>query len=152
MVSPGTAAGDEVVRNGVVIPQAGKTGTANDFDYAAFGGYTPRLAGYVSMFNPKGPISHPMSGIGACFRVGCVGEVFGANAGQIWQLTFENAYLGKPIANFVPVPADSPFYALGTGVSSPKPPKPPKPHKHHGGGGGGGGGNGGGNGGGGGGH
>jgi membrane peptidoglycan carboxypeptidase len=144
MVSPGTAAGDEVVRNGVVIPQAGKTGTANDFDYAAFGGYTPRLAGYVSMFNPKGPISHPMSGIGSCFRVGCVSEVFGAHAGLIWQLTFEHAYLGKSIANFVPVPANSPFYALGTGVSSPKPPKPHKPHG--GGGGGGGGGNGGGNG------
>ena len=124
----------------------GKTGTANDFDYAAIGGYTPRRTGYVSMFNPKGPISHPMSGIGACFRVGCVGQVFGANAGQIWQLTFENAYLGRSIANFVPVPANSPFYALGTGVSSPKPPKPHK--KHGGGGGGGGGGNGGGGGGG----
>ena len=141
MVSPGTAAGDEVSRNGVVIPQAGKTGTANNFDYAAFGGYTPRLAGYVSMFNPKGPISHPMSGYpGSCYRAGCVGEVFGANAGQIWQLTFEHAYLGKSIANFVPVPLTSPFYSKGTGVSSPKPPKPKKPPKPpgHGGGGGGG--------------
>ncbi len=135
MVSPGTAATNDVVRNGVVIPQAGKTGTANNFQYAAFGGFTPRLAGYVSMFYPGDPITHPMQGQAACFRssagaLECVGQVFGTDAGQIWQFTFEHANLGRSIANFVPVPPTSPFYALGTGVSSPKPPKPPKPHKH----------------------
>ena len=43
MLSNGTAAGD-----GISVPAAGKTGTANNFEFAAFGGYTPRLAGYVS--------------------------------------------------------------------------------------------------------
>ena len=148
MVSPGTAADDDVIRDGVVIPQAGKTGTADDFEYAAFAGFTPRLTGYVSMFNPKGPISHPMEGYpGSCYRAGCVNEVFGANAGQIWQLTFEHADLGRGIANFVPVPADSIFYSKGDGVSSPTPvkhtktPAPgPTTGPGHGGGGGGGGG------------
>jgi hypothetical protein len=49
--------------------------------------------------------------------------VFGANAGQIWQLTFEHADLGSPVANFVAVPADSIYYSKGDGVSSPTPPK-----------------------------
>ncbi|MEP7024636.1 MAG: penicillin-binding transpeptidase domain-containing protein, partial [Actinomycetota bacterium] len=163
LVSPGTAAGDQFTQNGVIPPQAGKTGTANDFDFAAFGGFTPRMVGYVSMFYPAKTRS--MAGINSCYRgisggELCPGEVFGANAGQIWQFTFDHANLGKTIANFVPVPTDSQYYSLGTGVSSPKPPKPPKPPKKPGGGnggggggnGGGGGGNGGGGGGGGGGH
>ena len=132
MVSPGTAAGDEFTQHGVVIPQAGKTGTANNFEFAAFGGYTPRLAGYVSMFYPAETRS--MQGDGACFRsaagpIECVGQIFGTDAGQIWQLTFDHADLGRSIANFVAVPADSIYYSKGTGVASPKPPKPPKPTK-----------------------
>jgi membrane peptidoglycan carboxypeptidase len=148
MVSPGTAAGDEFTQHGIVIPQAGKTGTANNFEFAAFGGYTPRLAGYVSMFYPAE--TRAMEGEASCYRssagtLDCPDEIFGANAGQIWQLTFDHADLGKSIANFVPVPADSIYYTKGTGVTSPKPPpppKPPKPTKPPGGGGGGGGGGG----------
>ena len=34
---------------------AGKTGTANNSEYAAFGGYTPTLAAYVSVFHPTIP-------------------------------------------------------------------------------------------------
>ena len=34
---------------------AAKTGTANSGYYAAFAGYTPPLAGYVSVFNPMDP-------------------------------------------------------------------------------------------------
>src|ERR1051326_226366 len=44
LVSPGTAAGDQFTQHGVVPPQAGKTGTANDFDFAPFGGVPPRPA------------------------------------------------------------------------------------------------------------
>jgi membrane peptidoglycan carboxypeptidase len=151
LVSPGTAAGDQFTQHGVVPPQAGKTGTANDFEFAAFGGFTPRLAGYVSMFYPAE--TRPMEGDpDSCYRLStgsffCAGETFGANAGQIWQFTFQHANLGKTIANFVPVPSDSQFYSAGDGVSSPKPPKP-KGGKGGGNGGGGGGGGGGGNGGG----
>ncbi len=46
----GTAAG-----RGIGRPAAAKTGTANGGYYAAFAGYTPTLAGYVSVFNPLNP-------------------------------------------------------------------------------------------------
>ena len=86
VLTSGTATGDSISQGGVGIPAAGKTGTANNFEFAAFGGYTPRLAGYVSMFNPAGPVSHPMIGYASCFRSAgggqdCPGSVFGANAG-----------------------------------------------------------------------
>jgi membrane peptidoglycan carboxypeptidase len=109
----------------VFIPQAGKTGTANSFDFAAFGGYTPRLAGYVSMFNPTGPVTHPMVGNASCYRSSsgspdCPGSVFGANAGAIWQMTFEHANLGKSIAHFATAPGEGRFYADGPGTQSPE--------------------------------
>lgn len=117
----GTASGDGVRQGGVYVPQAGKTGTANSFDFAAFGGYTPKLAGYVSMFNPIGPVTHPMIGTAACFRSAsggsdCPGSVFGADAGQIWQLTFSHAALGNPVGQFPAVPADSAFFSAGPGT------------------------------------
>jgi membrane peptidoglycan carboxypeptidase len=125
VLTSGTAKGDGVARGGVFIPQAGKTGTANSFDYAAFGGYTPRLAGYVSMFNPTDPTTHPMVGYASCYRSpagarDCPGSIFGANAGQIWQLTFENADLGNSIAYFAAVPSFSQYFREGTGQSAQK--------------------------------
>jgi membrane peptidoglycan carboxypeptidase len=121
VLTTGTASGDGVRRGGVYVPQAGKTGTANGFDFAAFGGYTPKLAGYVSMFNPAGPVAHPMVGDAACFRsadgaVDCPGSVYGANAGQIWQLTFSLAALGSPIGQFPAVPTDSAYFRAGDGT------------------------------------
>jgi membrane peptidoglycan carboxypeptidase len=120
VLTTGTASGDGVRRDGVYVPQAGKTGTANGFDFAAFGGYTPNLAGYVSMFNPAGPVAHPMVGDAACFRsadgaADCPGSVFGADAGQIWQLTFSRAALGSPLGQFPAVPADSAYFRAGNG-------------------------------------
>ena len=130
VLTSGTAKGDGVTRNGVYIPQAGKTGTADSFEFAAFGGYTPRLAGYVSMFNPTDPITHPMLGNSSCYRssggaLDCPGSVFGANAGQIWQMTFESADLGSRIAYFVPPPAGSGLFREGPGTQA------PKAHKAH---------------------
>ena len=124
VLTSGTARGDGVIRGGVYVPQAGKTGTANSFDFAAFGGYTPHLAGYVSMFNPSGPVTHPMVGYASCYRGGgggenCPGSVFGANAGQIWQLTFESADLGSSFGSFPPVPGDSGYFRAGTGQHTP---------------------------------
>jgi membrane peptidoglycan carboxypeptidase len=124
VLTSGTARGDGVIRGGVYVPQAGKTGTANSFDFAAFGGYTPHLAGYVSMFNPSGPVTHPMVGYASCYRGGgggenCPGSVFGANAGQIWQLTFESADLGASFGSFLPVPGDSGYFREGTGQQVP---------------------------------
>lgn len=122
VLTTGTGRGDGVRRDGVYVPQAGKTGTANSFDFAAFGGYTPKLAGYVSMFNPVGPVAHPMVGDAACFRsadggADCPGSVFGVNAGQIWQLTFTTAVLGNPVGQFTAVPADSAYFRAGPGTA-----------------------------------
>ena len=47
--------GGTAFNRGIGIPAAAKTGTANGGYYAAFAGYTPRLAGYVSVFNPFSP-------------------------------------------------------------------------------------------------
>jgi membrane peptidoglycan carboxypeptidase len=112
---------------------AGKTGTSNvqngyGTPYAAFAGYTPTLVGYVSVFNPISPTVHDtMGGPASCYRVesgglACPGEMFGTNApASTWHMTFDHANLG-PNIDFVPVPADSPFNAMGNGqvVNQPK--------------------------------
>jgi membrane peptidoglycan carboxypeptidase len=146
--SPGTAAG-----RGTGVPEAGKTGTANGGFYAAFGGYTPRLAGYVSVFNPDNPTGAGamLAPVHSCYRedpafgggLDCPSQMFGDNApAATWQMTFTNAALGSPAAQFAAVPGDSPFFSMGNGVNSPKPPKKGKPGGGKGGGPGGGGGGG----------
>jgi membrane peptidoglycan carboxypeptidase len=136
VITSGTAAG-----RGIGIPAAGKTGTSDHGYYAAFGGYTPRLAGYVSVFNPIDPTTGGAMVNGfphGCYRENpatgggenCVGQMFGAMApGATWQMTFMNADLGNRPAFFFAVPTNSPFFSMGDGVNSPKPPKPPKPPK-----------------------
>jgi membrane peptidoglycan carboxypeptidase len=106
---------------------AGKTGTSNVISgngtpYAAFAGYIPSLAGYVSVFYPQAPESpyHVMGGSNACYRLesgglDCPGEMFGANApASTWHMTFDHADLG-PVTDFVSVPGDSPFNGQGNG-------------------------------------
>jgi membrane peptidoglycan carboxypeptidase len=133
VLTSGTAKGDRVIRTGAAVPQAGKTGTANSYDFAAFGGYTPRLAGFVSEFNPAGPVGHPMVGSASCFRASdggkdCPGSVLGATAGQIWQLTFESADLGQTYGSFPPVAPSSAYFSEGTG-QNPKTLQPKVKHK-----------------------
>ena len=113
---------------GIGRPAAGKTGTSDNFDYAAFGGYTPDLAGYVSVFNPTDPVKFPMSGIpGSCYQLGCPGEMFGANApAHTWQMTFLHANLANPAPGFVNNDIPVGLWADGTGVNNPSPKKPPK--------------------------
>jgi membrane peptidoglycan carboxypeptidase len=137
---------------------AGKTGTSNVTNgfgtpYAAFAGYTPSLAGYVSVFNPISPTVHDtMGGSASCYQLefgglACPGEMFGTNApASTWHMTFDHANLG-PVTYFVPVPFDSPFNSQGNGQVV-KQPKQGKGGRGGRGGGGGGGGNGGGGGGG----
>jgi membrane peptidoglycan carboxypeptidase len=135
LTSPGTAS-----NRGIGIPAAGKTGTSNGGFYAAFAGYTPKMVGYVSVFNPLHPTgSGAMLGFPhACYReLGageqCPGQMFGDNApAATWQMSFEHAAVGD--SSFVPVPGDSPFFSMGNGVNSPKPKKPKKPGKGGGGG------------------
>ena len=137
VITSGTAAG-----RGINVPAAAKTGTSNGGYYAAFGGFTPRLAGYVSVFNPNNPTgAGAMLGNNSCYQenpasgggLACPGQMFGANApGATWQMTFLN--IGLAPAFFVGVPPDSQFFSMGDGVNSPKPPKPPKHHGGQGGG------------------
>jgi membrane peptidoglycan carboxypeptidase len=120
VLTVGTAAG-----LGIGRPAAGKTGTSDNFDFAAFGGYTPTLAGYVSTFNPVDPVKFPMEGIGACYREGCPGSMFGADApAHTWQMTFLHANLGNP-AGFVMADIPGELWSMGTGVNNPAPPKKP---------------------------
>jgi membrane peptidoglycan carboxypeptidase len=135
VLTTGTAAG-----LGIGRPAAGKTGTSDNFDYAAFGGFTPDLTGYVSVFNPAGPTSHPMEGAGACYRIECdPGGMFGADApAHIWQMTFLDAELADPALNFVAVDPSSELFSLGDGQTAPKAPSTGKGGKGGGGTGGGG--------------
>lgn len=120
--SGGTAA-----NRGIGIPAAAKTGTANGGYYAAFAGYTPQLAGYVSVFNPLSPTgSGAMIYPRADYRevdgsLSAPSQMFGANApAATWQKTFLSLHL-RPRA-FV-YPPSSPYFDL------PLIYKPPK-HKH----------------------
>jgi membrane peptidoglycan carboxypeptidase len=142
VITDGTASSPS---RSIGIPAAAKTGTSNGGYYAAFGGYTPRLAGYVSVFNPIDPTSPAgaMLNQNSCYRESpangggqaCPGQMYGDNApGATWQTSFMNADLGSPTAFFVGVPPYSPFYSMGDGVNSPKPPKPPKHRRGPGGG------------------
>jgi len=111
---------------------AAKTGTANGGYYAAFAGYTPTLAGYVSVFNPTNPTgAGAMLGSNACYQdlggESCPGQMFGDNApGATWEYTFLRAELG-PDVSFVSPPGS--FFSLGNGLGAPKKvggKKPPK--------------------------
>jgi membrane peptidoglycan carboxypeptidase len=135
----GTAAG-----LGIDRPAAGKTGTSDSFDYAAFGGFTPDLTGYVSVFYPLAPTVDTMADYPRnCYRLECdPGGMFGADApAHIWQMTFLHARLADPALSFVPPDPSSPLFSMGSGQT---PPKQPSSGKGKGKGGGNGGGNGGG--------
>ena len=105
---------------------AAKTGTANSGWYAAFAGYTPRLASYTSVFNPVSPQLHPMLGpYDACYRdvpqlggFQCPGQMYGDNApGATWEDTFMHAALGPDVA-FVFPPGS--YFSLGNGWGAPR--------------------------------
>jgi membrane peptidoglycan carboxypeptidase len=112
---------------------AGKTGTANNGYFAAFAGYTPTLAAYVSVFNPVNPIRDAMVGSGSCYRdlsgPSCPGQMFGDNApAATWEYSFLRAQLGRDVP-FVTPPAS--FFSEGNGLGAPKTngPKGRKPSK-----------------------
>jgi membrane peptidoglycan carboxypeptidase len=138
-LTSGTATADTIGR-----PSASKTGTADSYASAYFVGYTPQLLGSVWVGNPSGLI--PMIGTSSCYRLGCVGSMYGSMApGHTWQMTFLKALRGLPAPSFVPLDPSSPLFSMGNGqtVAQPKPPgkhqPPPGGGGHHGGGPGGGG-------------
>ncbi len=126
---------------GISRPAAAKTGTGNNGDFAAFAGYTPTLAAYVSVFNPLNQFgSGAMLGSNSDYRevdgsLSEPGQMFGDNApGATWQLTFLHADLGRAVP-FVSLSPNSPFFSNGNGQVAPKPvtpPQPPKPPKRRG--------------------
>jgi membrane peptidoglycan carboxypeptidase len=127
VLTNGTAVGDGIGR-----PAAGKTGTGDGPYYVDFAGYTPSLVSYSSVFYPQSPTTHALNGTQSCYRGGCPGTMFGANApGQTWQMTFEHAVLGPAVPFVAPDPA-SPLFSMGNGqvVAKPKPtnPGPGKPN------------------------
>jgi membrane peptidoglycan carboxypeptidase len=118
---------------------AAKTGTANNGYYAAFAGYTPTLAAYVSVFNPINPTGGgAMLGQNSCYRdlpqfggLQCPQQMFGDNApGATWEYSFLRADLGRDV-QFVNPPGN--FFSLGDGLGAPVTKHKPKPGKGNGG-------------------
>jgi len=120
--------GGTAYNRGIGIPAAAKTGTANDGYYAAFAGYTPRLAAYVSVFNPLHPTgTGKMVYPRADYRevdgsLNTPDQMYGDNApGATWQLTFLSLHLRAK--SFI-YPPTYPFFDLPL-IYTP----PPKKHK-----------------------
>lgn len=83
-------------------PAAGKTGTNNGYTAAWFAGYTPDLAGAVSLGDPRGSIKYKLNNITIGGRY--YGSVFGATIpGPIWKATFLEALKGVPPTPFHPI-------------------------------------------------
>ncbi|MGN6795521.1 MAG: transglycosylase domain-containing protein [Streptosporangiaceae bacterium] len=123
--------GGTAFNRGIGIPAAAKTGTSDRGHYAAFAGYTPRLAGYVSVFNPfsptgRGAMLYPRANYrevdGA---LSAPSQMFGDNApGATWQLTFMRLHL-RP-KQFVYPPA-YPYFKLPLIFKPKKKHKSPSP-------------------------
>nr|WP_090946676.1 transglycosylase domain-containing protein [Nonomuraea jiangxiensis] len=87
---------------GIGRPAAGKTGTTDDQATAWFAGFTPDLAGAVSIGDPRGAVTHKLNNI----TIGGVyySSVFGASVpGPIWKDTMIAALKDTPATEFTPV-------------------------------------------------
>lgn len=72
---------------GIGRDAAGKTGTGDQSRTVWFAGFTPDLAGAVSLGDPRGPMRYPLPGQVMAGRT--YGSVFGATVpGPIWKATF----------------------------------------------------------------
>jgi Membrane carboxypeptidase (penicillin-binding protein) len=87
---------------GIGRPAAGKTGTADEYATAWFAGYTPNLAGAVSIGDPRGASQHKLNyiTIGGKYYPHVYG---GSIPGPIWKETFINALKGVPVEEFHPI-------------------------------------------------
>ncbi|MFF0772019.1 transglycosylase domain-containing protein [Nonomuraea wenchangensis] len=87
---------------GIGRPAAGKTGTTDSQATAWFAGFTPDLAGAVSIGDPRGAVNHKLNNITIGGRY--YGSVFGASIpGPIWKDTMIAALKGVPPTDFTPV-------------------------------------------------
>ncbi|MFD1537277.1 transglycosylase domain-containing protein [Nonomuraea guangzhouensis] len=87
---------------GIGRPAAGKTGTTDGYASAWFAGFTPDLAGAVSVGDPRGSQRHKLTAVTIGGRY--YGAVQGASLpGPIWKDTMMSALRGVAPARFTPV-------------------------------------------------
>ncbi|MET7461008.1 transglycosylase domain-containing protein [Nonomuraea sp. NPDC005501] len=87
---------------GIGRPAAGKTGTTDGYASAWFAGFTPDLAGAVSIGDPRGSQRYKLTGITIGGRY--FGSIQGASVpGPIWKDTMMAALKGTPATPFTPV-------------------------------------------------
>ena len=107
---------------GIGRDAAGKTGTTDAQSTAWFAGFTPDLAGAVSIGDPRGSVKHKLNGvtIGGQYY----GAVFGATIpGPIWKDTMLSALKGVERSSFKSVDS-SRFGGCGSGCAPKKTTKP----------------------------
>ena len=86
-------------------PAAGKTGTAQEYRDAWFGGYTPDLAAAVWVGYPEGEIEMKASCAGSTSpcrptRIDSTGVTGGSYPAMIWQRFMSTALIGVPASDF----------------------------------------------------
>lgn len=87
---------------GIGRPAAGKTGTTDGYASAWFAGFTPDLAGAVSIGDPRGSQRYKLTGVTIGGRY--YGAVQGASLpGPIWKDTMTAALRGAPARRFTPI-------------------------------------------------
>ncbi|MFG1617225.1 transglycosylase domain-containing protein [Nonomuraea wenchangensis] len=107
---------------GIGRPAAGKTGTTDSQATAWFAGFTPDLAGAVSIGDPRGAINHKLNNITIGGRY--YGSVFGASIpGPIWKDTMLAALKDVPATDFTPV-NNSRFGGCGSSCQPRRPVEP----------------------------
>ncbi|AQZ68105.1 Multimodular transpeptidase-transglycosylase [[Actinomadura] parvosata subsp. kistnae] len=98
---------------GIGRPAAGKTGTTDAQATAWFAGFTPDLAGAVSIGDPRGAQDYKLNNVTIGGRY--YASVFGASIpGPIWKDTMIAALKGTPATDFTPINS-SRFGGCGTG-------------------------------------
>ncbi len=113
---------------GIGRDAAGKTGTNDDQASAWFAGFTPELAGAVSIGDPRGAIAHKLNGVTIGGRY--YGAVFGATVpGPIWKDTMIAALKGVKATSFTPINSAR-FGGCGQNCRPSRPPRPPGTAAH----------------------
>ncbi|MFD0469181.1 transglycosylase domain-containing protein [Nonomuraea thailandensis] len=98
---------------GIGRPAAGKTGTTDAQATAWFAGFTPDLAGAVSIGDSRGAQKYKLNNVTIGGRY--YGSVFGASIpGPIWKDTMLAALKGTPATDFTPINS-SRFGGCGAG-------------------------------------
>ncbi|MEU8383269.1 penicillin-binding protein, partial [Streptosporangium sp. NPDC048865] len=106
---------------GIGRDAAGKTGTTDDYAAAWFAGFTPDLAGAVSIGDPRGSQDHKLTGVTIGGRH--YGAVAGASIpGPIWKDTMLAALRNVEPTSFTPIDTER-FGGCGQGCR-PAPPPP----------------------------